>query len=667
MLKAQTVSFISLPILWMFSAAQVPDFASQLPLLQSNRDIPQWSAPFGALNSCDFVLSCIYQQVLNKVGCSDCSFAITISSEHTGHFSCITQSAFKFDMPVTISNVPKIKVKVLASLYELRYSKFCRIVLGDYSQYLMLPSSHKTFSELEVFRSYHILWKPTLTFEKNTESILILQRLRYILILSPKESQKGIHETTKLPNAIECSDFLSTKINWNLQPLKLTTDRNDPLVLQYYKETGLWSNYLSAAFHSTSLKLNATLDFVIIYKLPQASVLLNGTWDAYIEPLLKRKAHYSTIREPYHDPEKYVYYSLSSYFDSVVFLTATPRDLGSTNGLFTSDSNILLLSVIVCALALATLGAYFVLLLETLFLTNIEDTLCFSCREMFHLLLTTLLDNMKTIFEQPISKYGSRTLKLPRPHGILFVLWLYSVMVLSSTYKSNFVSSIVSPRLEFVPTTFKELVTSTFKMRGIFFPRNNELAFASVKNDVNEGVLKRVQNCYDFMDPECCYQTILRWDSVCIGHKMILEDNAYTCLIDVNGNKLFTVSTERKFPLAGSNGVSKYFPELLEPLNFVIRSQQESGLVGYYIDIRKRVFSSTGKQFAKSINSSSEFYHVYAGFAFENRSGSKLIQFLLYLLLIPGVASVLFFSVEKFMTTTPFKPKTSVMDFTYIS
>ncbi|CAL8089731.1 unnamed protein product [Orchesella dallaii] len=515
MLKAQAVSFISFPIFWMFSAAQVPDFTSQLPLLQSNRDIPQWSATFGALNSCDFVLSCIYQQVLNKVGCSDCSFAITISNEHTErHFSCITQSAFKFDMPVTISNVPKIKVKVLASLYELRYSKFCRIVLGDYSQYLMLPSSHKTFSELEVFRSYHILWKPTPTFEKNTKSTLIIQRLRYILILSSKETQASIPEKTKLCNARDCFKFLSIKINWNLQPLKMTIDPGASFVLTYYKQTKMWINYLLAAFHSTSLLLNSTIDPVIIYKLPQSNVLVNGTWDPYIEPLVKRKAHFSSIREPHFDSDKYVYYTVPSFFDTMIFLAAAPRDLGSSAAIFTSD--IVLLSVIVAALALTTLGAYFVLLLESLLVTNFEDDLSFNYKEMLKLLINTFLDTMKGVFEQPIKKYGRRTLKLLRPHGILLVMWLYSMMVLSSTYKSNFVSSIVSPQLEFVPSTFEDLVASSYKMRGIFFPGNNELRFASIKNDVNDGVLERVKNCDDFLDPKVKSNRKINPDCKCL-------------------------------------------------------------------------------------------------------------------------------------------------------
>ncbi|CAL8089736.1 unnamed protein product [Orchesella dallaii] len=151
---------------------------------------------------------------------------------------------------------------------------------------------------------------------------------------------------------------------------------------------------------------------------------------------------------------------------------------------------------------------------------------------------------------------------------------------------------------------------------------------------------------------------------------MVIEDKAHSCLIDVKGNKLFITSTERKFPVVGSNSVSKYFPEVLEPLNFVLRSQQESGRMDYYINLRKRVVSSSGKQFAKSINSSSEFYYAYAGFALENKTSSKLVKFLLYLLLIPGAVSVLIFSLE-FVQNVPIKafltPTTSVMDFNYIS
>jgi len=110
---------------------------------------------------------------------------------------------------------------------------------------------------------------------------------------------------------------------------------------------------------------------------------------------------------------------------------------------------------------------------------------------------------------------------------------------------------------------------------------------------------------------------------------------------------------------------------LIETLNFVLTSQRESGLQEYYLNFRKRVVEGNGKQFANQVANSSEYYSTYAGFAFKDRTGDKLIIFLLYLLLVPLSVSMVLFAIEKFVIVSPvlqpLSPTTPVFEFKYIS
>ncbi|CAL8121264.1 unnamed protein product [Orchesella dallaii] len=444
----------------------------------------------------------------------------------------------------------------------------------------------------------------------------------------------------------------------------MTADAGVPITLRHYKQTGQWMNYLMAAFHSTALKLNATYEPITIYSPPLSRIKLNGTWDPYVEYLINRKAHIGTVRGPQADPEKVIYYSIPSFFDAIVFISATPRDLGSAD-IFTGDT--MSIAFIGGALFFATFSAFFIILaeqwVEKLFRKELH--LSFNFREIAELLVSIFLDSLKTIFDQSLHQFGGRTLRFLRPSGNLFFMWLLSVMLISNMFKCNFVSNIVSPNPEYMPSTFEELIESNFKLKSIFLKVNGEASYIGLRNGINDVVLERAEDCPNFMDPKCCYQSILRWNAACVGHKLIMEDVAYIFLVDVNGNKLFKTTTDIQLSMAATNTVSKYFPEVLETLNFVLTMQMNCGLQKHYLDRRKRVVKAQGKGYAKRVDPSSEFYPIYSGVYIQDTTGEKLIKFLLLLLFVPAGISIMCFLAEKLSIS--YSTRSSVIELNYIT
>lgn len=462
--------------------------------LQVTKSFPFWQVKAKTSLDCSKALDCLTRQVYLKVKCTQCDFSIifdhSISHPSSSLFSSMSSAAFASLNPRTVSTGIHSNLTV-SLVFKVRYSRFCRIVIGQDTKISTLNDSHNLFSESDVFNSFYILFTTT-SQPSLSQTSRIIQKLLYVVFLSAADNET--------PN-VECPNFTNVKPNWHFHPLIAMSDPTAPKSIVQHEQTGKWFNYYVAAQYHVALVLNATLNISVVLDPPRSKSLENGTWDSFVKPLVFQTAHLCTIRVPATDNQRFIYYTTHSYFDHYTFMTAVPRDLG-TNAFFASYDDLLLIFGAVC---LTTCGVLIILLLETLVIQPHDDLNHEGSSSLINKAFTTalgvFLKIVKPIFDQPFMNQSQERLNKLKPHSIVFAIWLLTVMALSSMYKSNFVSDIVNPNFEYMPRTFEQLVESDFKFKAIFFKGNSELLFQSIKNPVHDAVLGRTEDCL-FFDPK---------------------------------------------------------------------------------------------------------------------------------------------------------------------
>ncbi|CAG7716768.1 unnamed protein product [Allacma fusca] len=101
--------------------------------------------------------------------------------------------------------------------------------------------------------------------------------------------------------------------------------------LDYFKETGIWLDYMIATMYYHSLKLNATLEVETIFAVPQEGVDENGCWDEFLKPLLEATAAFSAIVKPTVLNTKVVYFSKPVFYDYIKFIHRLPKKVKSAS------------------------------------------------------------------------------------------------------------------------------------------------------------------------------------------------------------------------------------------------------------------------------------------------------------------------------------------------
>lgn len=151
---------------------------------------------------------------------------------------------------------------------------------------------------------------------------------------------------------------------------------------------------------------------------------------------------------------------------------------------------------------MTTFGVCLVKLLENVLSTKdqirnlLRNNFSQSAYELSKSIISAFQTVTKPILDQPILLQTTH-----KSNYIGIALWLVMVMIMSNMYKCSFVSEIVSPDMELMPDTFKNLIDLKFKIKAIFFKDNTDLKFAGARNSVNDAILDRTEDC-NFMDPE---------------------------------------------------------------------------------------------------------------------------------------------------------------------
>ncbi len=206
-------------------------------------------------------------EILPKAQSKRCEYSVLMDVHSTGstNFVC---SDVMFTVALKTNNLRTVSKDIyfernhkrlqIYQIYKLRYSSFCRIVIGEEKQVSNLDDTPEMFSESDVFSTFYVL---LLSIQKSLETQRhfneLFQKLRYIVFVSCNYFN---HSSTQpiLPNI-----FLSS-FNWNRSPLISTSDPTTPLHIEYYQKTGKWEHFILASYHYVALKINATNDQILI-------------------------------------------------------------------------------------------------------------------------------------------------------------------------------------------------------------------------------------------------------------------------------------------------------------------------------------------------------------------------------------------------------------------
>ncbi|CAL8071995.1 unnamed protein product [Orchesella dallaii] len=218
-----------------------------------------------------------------------------------------------------------------------------------------------------------------------------------------------------------------------------------------------------------------------------------------------------------------------------------------------------------------------------------------------------LMDQSNNYFELEKKKNKNDGKCLQAFNSLLVCLWLLSVLVLSSLYKSKIVSFLVYPTFLPMPETFQELIESDYEiwvppgfttgsMRAYFDSMNNSFSNRFIARH-NEG--KTVPQCFEVLKSDV--------NRACVAFDIFISALANKVLISPQGQSMYRRPSDAINPMPSALGVSPYNHGLIRVSSITIGRLQQGGFIQQWLRIMESVNYQIGKSMAaqKSVSNNS--------------------------------------------------------------
>ncbi|CAG7821386.1 unnamed protein product, partial [Allacma fusca] len=398
--------------------------------------------------------------------------------------------------------------------------------------------------------------------------------------------------------------------------------------LEIFQQTGIWTDPSTAFFYELAQRVNATLEIIPTLGMVFKGKDENGEWDEFTKSIIDDTATLSAFVVATGESLDIIQVTHPYLFDKMCFVYALPQPIkfNPLGRLVRPFSLTVWASVIISILA--TFAALKIILG---YKTTRDKNKKSDILSIFASIVKPLLDQA-SVDTKTIAKHASRSLS-----RIVLGIWLLLLISLGCAYKSKLVELIALPKFNPEPTTFAALAASDYKIMSILFAEHVEADLRIKNTTVTRTILSRAIE-KDFMVPDC-FRGIFEEKAVCIGYSFVFWSRGILYMVDVKKRPMFKVSSESWFFGYLTMGISLNFPELLEPLNSVLRSVGNGGLVEHWQKERLKYDLKTGQKNAITFATENVLYkgNVHSVDDFNNFS-FLLMEVMLFALILGGVA-----------------------------
>ncbi|CAG7833198.1 unnamed protein product [Allacma fusca] len=361
-----------------------------------------------------------------------------------------------------------------------------------------------------------------------------------------------------------------------------------------FVKEGYWWSHNIGSVYETLTRLNASIVLEGIFGVPRLQIGKEGEeidFDEYTIPLIDGSAAISTLVVPNLPAQKVMYFSIPYIHDSAIFLTSPPQNVKFT-------SIFILKEPFEEFVWLMTVGSI------TLIASCLVAIVYLQTKHLSFLAFTAVV---RPFLDQGVNvtKHFNRMWNLSKMKFI-YGTWLLSVIVLGCCYKSTLISAIVSPRYVLPPRTFQELFTSQYNVGAVLFDGVIEYDIKQMNNSRIPDFLRRVTE-YEYTSGDC-YRKIFEGNTVCLTYSFLMETFGVENMIDIYGRRMYWQSKDSLCHGLLVNGVSRFYPFLLEPLNRILSWSENSGLFSLYRNVARAKREKKGRQNAKSWIADQKFY-----------------------------------------------------------
>jgi hypothetical protein len=292
--------------------------------------------------------------------------------------------------------------------------------------------------------------------------------------------------------------FHSKWLNYGTGPLTVaTTPDVSPNDLDDFFQTGIQKKFIIGSAIEFTRYLNSTPRILSVKPGVYGRKLPNGDWLGVIAEVWKGNAHFSSPIAISLERTEIISYTKLYAFDHVIFLTGLPKAANLSGSLS------FLLYPFSAYVWGGTILSFFLIYLTLLVKNQLERRrgqigygkyFSFS---ILNVILRPTLDQtgdtpnlIKKVLKDSLSRY-------------IFATWLLALIVLSSGYKSQVISALLTPFMVTPPKTFLELVRSDYDVSAVLY---NESfygeSFRQLQNEIGRGVVQRAKGVTNIAGPE---------------------------------------------------------------------------------------------------------------------------------------------------------------------
>ena len=252
-----------------------------------------------------------------------------------------------------------------------------------------------------------------------------------------------------------------------------------------YRLTGVPRSSFGMTWFDVQDKFNATKELEEVFGIPNNGIQMNDDgeleYDGFHLPLVEGTAAISTLLIPTPVIFQTVYFSRPYIYDAMCFIVGLPK-------IHNLESIAVLQEPLEDQVWFGFVISFFSIVVFV--------QIMMACRQDKRGLLQAVAAVFRPILDQSVS-FGHRI----NSNGFraLFGVWLFSLIVLGSGYKSKLISAIVVPHYDYPPLTFAELANSDYKLGGVYF---ESIAHdLTVSNSTMHSRLLNKMTEIDFMQP----------------------------------------------------------------------------------------------------------------------------------------------------------------------
>ncbi|CAG7731076.1 unnamed protein product [Allacma fusca] len=123
---------------------------------------------------------------------------------------------------------------------------------------------------------------------------------------------------------------------------------------------------------------------------------------------------------------------------------------------------------------------------------------------------------------------------------------------------------------------------------------------------MSRNILKRAKE-YEYLDSEC-YERIFHGNQACMGYRLIIDAIGIKFMMDDRKRSLYIRSKEGILPTSTYSGISRHYPGIIEPFNYISSSLDSGGFTFIWEANRKKNTEKEGQQYAQNTRESKPIY-----------------------------------------------------------